>query len=59
LNVEKNKPLNTFHDLNGHISETIDDPLHSSADALEISKEKTIKDVYLLTDAELEQKLKF
>ena len=39
--MKKNKLIEAFNDIIKHLYETMDDTIHSVADALEISKEKT------------------
>jgi len=52
--MNKNKFIDAFNDIITHLYETMDDTLHSVAEALEISKEKTGKDSDL-TQEELNQ----
>jgi site-specific recombinase XerD len=53
--MNKNKLVDAYLDFMGHIYEAMDDTLHSFADALEISKEKTSKGEHLLTEEELDK----
>lgn len=48
--MNKNKLINAYLDIMGHLYEAMDDTLHSFAEALEISKEKTRKDSGLTND---------
>lgn len=48
--MKKNKLIEAFNDLIKHLYETMDDTIHSVADALEISKEKTAKNSELSKD---------
>lgn len=52
--MNKNKLVKAYTDLMEHLYEAMDDTLHSFADALEISKEKT-KKTSDLTDEELDK----
>jgi hypothetical protein len=52
--MNKNKLIKAYSELMQHLHETMEETLHSFADALEISKEKTSK-TNELTDAELDQ----
>jgi hypothetical protein len=48
--MNKNKLVSAYLDLMNHLYETMDDTLHSFAEALEISKEKTAKNSDLTSD---------
>jgi site-specific recombinase XerD len=52
--MNKNKLVTAYSELMTHLHETMEDTLHSFAEALEISKEKTSKDSSL-TSAELDK----
>ncbi|MGZ5044443.1 MAG: zinc ribbon-containing protein, partial [Methylobacter sp.] len=52
--MNKNKLVSAYTDFMKHLHETMEDTLHSFAEALEISKEKTRKDSNL-TDEELDR----
>jgi len=52
--MNKNKLLNAYLDLMGHLYEVMDDTLHSAADSLEIAKEKFSK-VSDLTSEEMDK----
>jgi hypothetical protein len=52
--MNKNKLINAYLDLMGHLYEVMDDTLHSVADSLEIAKEKFSK-VSDLTSEELDK----
>ena len=52
--MNKNKLIKAYSELMQHLHETMEDTLHTFADALEISKEKTGK-TNELTDAEMDQ----
>jgi hypothetical protein len=52
--MNKDKLIKAYSELMQHLHETMEDTLHSFADALEISKQKTSK-TNELTDAELDQ----
>jgi site-specific recombinase XerD len=56
--MNKNKLVSAYLDLMNHLYETMDDTLHSFAEALEISKEKTAKSSDL-TSAELDKVSQF
>ncbi len=56
--MNKNKLVSAYLDLMNHLYETMDDTLHSFAEALEISKEKTAKNSDL-TSAELDKVSEF
>jgi site-specific recombinase XerD len=56
--MNKNKLVSAYLDLMNHLYETMDDTLHSFAEALEISKEKTAKSTDL-TSAELDKVSQF
>jgi hypothetical protein len=48
--MNKNKLVTAYSDFMNHLHETMEDTLHSFAEALEISKEKTSKDSDLTSD---------
>ncbi len=56
--MNKNKLIAAYSNLMKHLHETMEDTLHSFAEALEISKEKTSKDSSLTSD-ELDKVTKF
>lgn len=48
--MNKNKLVTAYSELMAHLHETMEDTLHSFAEALEISKQKTSKDSNLTSD---------